>query len=583
MTYMSPRLVQVDEELFPQDKQAYTCPHQRVLKISEQAGSHRQDGSILTLQRTMTPQALESGITPLLAARVKHLNLWLNPDEDTLPKWLDVIAKKFVNLEHLTLSEERFLEDGETFCSARMRRLFVLYRLPDLKSIDEMPVTMVERNLAKPEASLSATETILQGKDVSSPTEPPAPIQEQKETQAAEEVSAASRSIEMDFASSAQIIRTVFSEDFSTAEARETSLLDSESEFFTVQHRQEEEEDQHETPLFGLAQTTIVPATLRAGEENAVEVGLGAADSTEGTLKALLSLDEDEEDQDNECFDLAETTPIMRMRGKPVPPRSQKGVDPVAPQVSSMGTESSPEEILSSSLQPVEMVSVVSSNHEWTGACGGYLPFCGAPCGLSRKQKVEDSKRQLKLNRERKLSDPQLVAAATTPRQSQSTSSSSEQNFSKFKTKITVDSHDTPVAEKQRKQKNQETFPSNSLSAPTADSVSHFKTKITIDSQAPPERSILPVRKSLPGLSPRNGNILLQYKPEKSTRTKKVSSRSLSSPFPMQFREQAAPSSIPSSSSSLLIPNGKSDEENHQPTPSDLSEIGESTVVTIGD
>ena len=123
----------------------------------------------------------------------------------------------------------------------------------------------------------------------------------------------------------------------------------------------------------------------------------------------------------------------------------------------------------------------------------------------------------------------------------------------------------------------------NSLSAPTADSVSHFKTKITIDSQAPPERSILPVRKSLPGLSPRNGNILLQYKPEKSTRTKKVSSRSLSSPFPMQFREQAAPSSIPSSSSSLLIPNGKSDEENHQPTPSDLSEIGESTVVTIGD
>ena len=107
----------------------------------------------------------------------------------------------------------------------------------------------------------------------------------------------------MDFASSAQIIRTALSEDFSTAEARETSLLDSESEFFTVvQEDQEEDGEKDEcNTSFRLAETTILSTVSRIGEENAVEVGLDDAgdSSTKGTLKALLSLDEHEEGDDD--------------------------------------------------------------------------------------------------------------------------------------------------------------------------------------------------------------------------------------------------------------------------------------------
>jgi hypothetical protein len=148
--YASPRISREDAELFPTIEGLQNSA-ERWSYISEQAGQHRQDGSVLTLGRALTPLSLKAGITAQVASRVKHLNLWLNPNEDLLPEWLDVVAGLFVNIEHLTLADELLFEDEETTTvSARMRRLYVLYRLPDLKSIDDMAITRVERKMARP-------------------------------------------------------------------------------------------------------------------------------------------------------------------------------------------------------------------------------------------------------------------------------------------------------------------------------------------------------------------------------------------------------------------------------------------------
>jgi hypothetical protein len=151
--FTSPRLMEPDESLFPVNHSPYKKSEERWKQISEQAGSHRQDGSVITIGRKITPMALRIGMTKQAAGRVRALNLWLDHDKDTLPEWLDVIANTFVNLEHLTLTEDVFPGEDETAVSARMRRLYVLYRLPYLKSIDDQIVSPEERRLARPNES----------------------------------------------------------------------------------------------------------------------------------------------------------------------------------------------------------------------------------------------------------------------------------------------------------------------------------------------------------------------------------------------------------------------------------------------
>ncbi|KAG7374410.1 hypothetical protein IV203_013505 [Nitzschia inconspicua] len=148
--FTSPRLVQPDERLFPVYHSPYKNSNQRWQLVSEQAGEHRQDGTVLMIGRKISPMALRIGMTQQAAKRVRSLNLWLDHDKDILPEWLDVIASIFVNLEHLTLTEDVFPGEDETAVSARMRRLYVLYRLPYLKSIDDMIVTEQERRMARP-------------------------------------------------------------------------------------------------------------------------------------------------------------------------------------------------------------------------------------------------------------------------------------------------------------------------------------------------------------------------------------------------------------------------------------------------
>lgn len=150
LLFTSPRLMEPDESLFPVNHSPYKNSHQRWQLVSDQAGEHRQDGTVLLIGRKITPMALKIGMTKQAAKRVRSLNLWLDHDKDVLPEWLDVIAAVFRNLEHLTLTEDLFPGEDEMAVSARMRRLYVLYRLPFLKSIDDMIVTEDERRMARP-------------------------------------------------------------------------------------------------------------------------------------------------------------------------------------------------------------------------------------------------------------------------------------------------------------------------------------------------------------------------------------------------------------------------------------------------
>mmetsp|Transcript_7638 Transcript_7638/g.10880 ORF Transcript_7638/g.10880 Transcript_7638/m.10880 type:complete len:582 (+) Transcript_7638:165-1910(+) len=120
--------------------------------ISEQAGSHRQDGSLMVLPRRVSPKALRLGTPRLAAARVRALHIPLN-QTDSLPEWIDTITSIFFNLEHLYLtdvnSSSPSSKQNETE-NGRMRRLYVLYRLPDLKSINGKAVKESERQVARP-------------------------------------------------------------------------------------------------------------------------------------------------------------------------------------------------------------------------------------------------------------------------------------------------------------------------------------------------------------------------------------------------------------------------------------------------
>jgi hypothetical protein len=116
----------------------------------------------------MTPAALRSGMPLQAAARVLSLHLELDERDDRLPAWLDVITTVYFNLQHLYLGRasttdvyidrndgsQDNLQESQTASSPkisnRMRRLYILYRLPDLLSIDGITVTAQERLLARP-------------------------------------------------------------------------------------------------------------------------------------------------------------------------------------------------------------------------------------------------------------------------------------------------------------------------------------------------------------------------------------------------------------------------------------------------
>jgi hypothetical protein len=187
--FESPRCEVSDEELLPNptDSANLIQHDERWKHLAEQAGQHQQDQTTQHVNvRTMTPAALRSGMPLQAAARVRSLHLELDERDDRLPAWLDVITTIYFHLEHLYLgranagdeeddidTEEKseseatvsdsFVSDGTAAAtcttlsplsppiSNRMRRLYILYRLPDLLSIDGVTVTDQERLLARPD------------------------------------------------------------------------------------------------------------------------------------------------------------------------------------------------------------------------------------------------------------------------------------------------------------------------------------------------------------------------------------------------------------------------------------------------
>ena len=157
LIFQSPRCDLPDQAVFPVPASTWKEHEVRWKSLSEQAGNHKQDGSVLTLQPHMTPQALKLGFPSQAAARVKVLKL---PDSgEELPEWLDIVASTFVNLEHLYLSndhgesekQEQAVDPQSPSTSLRLRRLYILYRLPRLASIDGKPVSRDERQFARPD------------------------------------------------------------------------------------------------------------------------------------------------------------------------------------------------------------------------------------------------------------------------------------------------------------------------------------------------------------------------------------------------------------------------------------------------
>eukprot|EP00521_Asterionellopsis_glacialis_P007518 CAMPEP_0195283140 /NCGR_PEP_ID=MMETSP0707-20130614/1785_1 /TAXON_ID=33640 /ORGANISM="Asterionellopsis glacialis, Strain CCMP134" /LENGTH=571 /DNA_ID=CAMNT_0040342259 /DNA_START=133 /DNA_END=1848 /DNA_ORIENTATION=- len=118
--------------------------------ISEQAGSHRQDGSLMVIPRRVSPKALRLGTPPLASARVRSLHVPIN-QTDNLPEWLDTISSIFFNLEHLYLTDANKSSSNQSNeKNRRMRRLYVIYRLPHLTSINGKLVKESERQVARP-------------------------------------------------------------------------------------------------------------------------------------------------------------------------------------------------------------------------------------------------------------------------------------------------------------------------------------------------------------------------------------------------------------------------------------------------
>jgi hypothetical protein len=119
----------------------------RWMHMSALAGDHRQDDQELRYNRPISPQAFKAGLPPQVAARVERLHILMDTADPALPEWLDVLGSCCFALQHLYLNTANDTMDE---AAQRMRRLYILYRLPDLLSIDGELVTDQERALARP-------------------------------------------------------------------------------------------------------------------------------------------------------------------------------------------------------------------------------------------------------------------------------------------------------------------------------------------------------------------------------------------------------------------------------------------------
>ena len=76
--------------------------------ISQQAGSHRQDWSYLSVNGSrIEAKSLGGGMTKYVSHRVRNLHLKLSTWETRLVDWIDIVSFHFINLENFTITIER--------------------------------------------------------------------------------------------------------------------------------------------------------------------------------------------------------------------------------------------------------------------------------------------------------------------------------------------------------------------------------------------------------------------------------------------------------------------------------------------
>lgn len=149
LVFTSPRFSNRDEDIFVRNDNLLDSS-ERWESISEQAGDHRQSGRVLVLHRAISPLALRYGMTRQASLRVRTLSLALDKRGFLLAEWIDIIAVTLTNLENLSIVDSQF---QDLSISKRMQRLYVLQKIPNLTSIDEISITEGERSMARSKKS----------------------------------------------------------------------------------------------------------------------------------------------------------------------------------------------------------------------------------------------------------------------------------------------------------------------------------------------------------------------------------------------------------------------------------------------
>lgn len=149
LVFTSPRFSNRDEDIFVRNENLFDSS-KRWESISEQAGDHRQSGRVLVLHRTISPLALRYGMTRQASLRVRTLSLALDKRGFELAEWIDIIAVTLTNLENLFIVDSQF---QDLSISKRMQRLYVLQKIPNLTSIDDISITEGERSMARSKSS----------------------------------------------------------------------------------------------------------------------------------------------------------------------------------------------------------------------------------------------------------------------------------------------------------------------------------------------------------------------------------------------------------------------------------------------
>eukprot|EP00980_Cylindrotheca_fusiformis_P027507 scaffold20791_cov137-Cylindrotheca_fusiformis.AAC.6 len=143
LIFTSPRLSVRDEDIFQKDDSLYSL-ERRWDSISEQAGDHGQSGRVISIHRRFGPKSFHMGMMKHVSLRVRSLSLCIDHKHDNLTEWIDVISGKLVNLENLTILDA---QDDDMVISKRMQRLYILNAMPNLNSIDEIPISREEREI----------------------------------------------------------------------------------------------------------------------------------------------------------------------------------------------------------------------------------------------------------------------------------------------------------------------------------------------------------------------------------------------------------------------------------------------------